>query len=326
MSDQVLLATKNGLRALIRDRRIWREDEIGLDGINVTALDARGGTILAGTTNGIRCTPDGGKTWREASDGLAVRHVRWIAYHPDVAGLVLAGTEPASIFVSRNSGTLWRECPEVSGLRDQFHWMLPYSPEAGCVRGFAFHGSRVYAAVEVGGALVSEDGGESWRLTDGSDGIARFGRPPKWFIHPDVHSIKVHPFSRDLVFAATGGGFYRSLDGGQTWQLLYDCYCRATWVDAQDANHIILGPASGVDSNGRIEESRDGGATWHTASNGLPVPWRNHMVELFAQAEDELFAVLSNGELIVSRCDLPSWEWRRVLPSNVGVNAAASFV
>jgi hypothetical protein len=33
-------------------------------------------------------------------------------------------------------------------------------------------------------------------------------------IHPDVHSITVHRTSSDLVTAATGGGLYRSADGG----------------------------------------------------------------------------------------------------------------
>src|SRR5437588_9052880 len=111
--------------------------------------------------------------------------------------------------------------PEVANLRDQHHWFLPYSPGAGCVRGFAFHGQRVYAAVEVGGALRSDDGGETWRLAEGSDGNPDFDGPPPPFVYPDVHAIYVHPTSADLVFAATGGGFYRSDDGGQTWTCQY---------------------------------------------------------------------------------------------------------
>ena len=114
--------------------------------------------------------------------------------------------------------------------------MLPYSPEAGCVRGFAFHGERAYAAVEVGGVLRSDDGGETWRLAEGSDGNPDLDGPPEPFVYPDVHSIDVHPSSPDLVFAPTGGGFYRSIDGGRTWTLLYDCYCRAAWIDPLDAS------------------------------------------------------------------------------------------
>jgi hypothetical protein len=130
-----------------------------------------------------------------------------MAFSPDNSSLVLAGTEPANIFISRDSGNSWHACPEVAGLRDKFKWSLPYSPEAGCVRDFAFNGSRGYAAVEVGGVLVSDDNGETWRLAEGSDGKPDLEGPPEPLIYPDVHSLEVHPSSPDLVSAPTGGGF-----------------------------------------------------------------------------------------------------------------------
>jgi photosystem II stability/assembly factor-like uncharacterized protein len=246
-----------------------------------------------------------------------------MAYHPEVAKLAFAGTEPASIFISRDSGNSWNECPEVASLRDEHGWFLPYSPEAGCVRGYAFHGERGYAAVEVGGVLRSDDNGASWQLAEGSDGKPSFGRPPEPYIHPDVHSLHVHPSSPDLVDAATGGGFYRSSDGGKTWQLLYDCYCRSVWTDPADPAHLILGPADGVSSNGRIEETRDGGLTWSMASTGLDVPWRRHMVERFTQIDSALFAVLSNGELFWTH--LSDLKWERILQDVKKVNAVTAI-
>jgi photosystem II stability/assembly factor-like uncharacterized protein len=192
------------------------------------------------------------------------------------------------------------------------------------VRGFAFHGSRLYAAVEVGGVLVSNDYGETWELARGSDGNPDLEGPPEPLIYPDVHSIEVHSSSPNLVYAPTGGGFYRSSDGGKTWKLFYDCYCRAVWVDANHSEHLILSPADGVDRNGRIEESRDGGHTWSLASNGLQVPWRRGMVERFFQVDAELFAVLSNGQLLSA--PLASLEWKRILPEIKGVNAITTMM
>jgi photosystem II stability/assembly factor-like uncharacterized protein len=125
------------------------------------------------------------------------------------------------------------------------------------------------------------------------------------------------------VFAPTGGGLYRTRDGGKTWTLLYDCYARAVWLDVDDANHLILGPADGVDSDGRIEESHDGGKTWQVTSDGLQVPWRRHMVERFEQVGDELFAVLSNGELLVA--PLASLQWKHVLTELDDVHAVTSM-
>jgi photosystem II stability/assembly factor-like uncharacterized protein len=322
--SKLILATEQGIIICVRDDDNWKDSLRALKDYSVTSTIAREGVILAGTQDGIFRSDDEGKTWEEISNGLTVRHVRWMAYHPDISDLEFAGTEPANIFVSNNGGESWRACPEVAQLRDQFRWSLPYSPEAGCVRGFAFNGSRVYAAVEVGGVLVSDDSGETWQLARGSDGNPDLEGPPEPFVYPDVHSLEVHPSSLDLVYAPTGGGFYRSNDGGKTWRLSYDCYCRAVWVDPNDPDHLILGPADGVDRNGRIEESRDGGLTWSMASNGLQVPWRRGMVERFFQRDSELFAILSNGQVMIA--PLSNLEWKRLLPSITGVNAMTSML
>jgi photosystem II stability/assembly factor-like uncharacterized protein len=315
---KIILATEEGLVICERDGESWRESTRGLTDHQITSVIAREGVILAGTTRGVFRSDDAGQTWEEASNGLHIRHVRWLAYHPDISDLEFAGTEPAGIFVSHNGGGSWLACPEVAELRDKYKWFLPYSPEAGCVRGFAFHGSNVFAAVEVGGALRSDDYGETWRLTEGSDGNPNLEGPPEPFIYPDVHSIEVHPSTPDLVYAPTGGGFYRSYDRGKTWKLLYVCYCRAVWVDPLDPAHLILSPADGVDRNGRIETSHDGGKSWSMASNGLNVPWGRGMVERFVQANDELVAVLSNGQLLSAT--LSTLAWHHILTEISDVN------
>ncbi len=322
MEPLLLLATENGVVSARRDVDGWRATGRSLDGQRVTSIVARQGVILAGTHAGIFRSDDLGQTWQAASAGLAVPYVRWLAYHPEVSDLEFAGTEPAAIFVSHDGARSWRECREVAQLRNRFGWSLPYSPNAGCVRGFAFHGKRAYAAVEVGGVLRSEDGGETWRLADGSNGKPAMADPPAPFIHSDLHSIIIHPSSPDLVLAPTGNGFYRSLDGGKTWVRLYLCYCRAAWSDPADPQHILLGPADGVDRNGRIEETHDGGRTWQPASGGLSVPWRDYMVERFIQIDHELLAVLSNGQVWGTELAQPG-SWQQVLPDVQGVNALA---
>ena len=320
----MILATAQGVVMCERgEDGGWREISRGLADSRVTTVAANSTSVLAGTTKGLYRSDDSGQTWRAANDGLTQRHLRWLAFHPDDPALAFAGTEPASIFVSRDGGGAWRECPEVGQLRDKHRWFLPYSPRAGCVRGFAVHGARVYAAVEVGGVLRSDDGGQAWRLAGGSDGSPDLEGPPEPLIYPDVHSIHVHPSSADRVFAPTGGGFYRSADGGQTWACLYDCYCRAVWVDPADPAHLVLGPADGVDANGRIEQTRDGGRTWLAASTGLKTPWRKHMVERFTQVGAELLAVLSNGQLLSA--PLATLAWRQILPGVKGIAAAATI-
>lgn len=290
----VLAATRDGL-FMQEEAQSWRR--CGLAGLEVTSVIAREGVILAGTRQGVWRSDDRGENWAAASAGLTSRHVRWLAFHPDVSDLEMAGTEPAGIFLSHDGAQTWRAAPEVPRLRDAHGWFLPYSPEAGCVRGFAVHGRRLYAAVEVGGVLVSDDRGQTWKLADGSDGRPRFSVPAPGMVHPDVHSIEAHPSSPDRVLAVTGGGLFRSEDGGGEWRCLYACYCRAAWWDPRDADHIIFGPADNVDRGGRIEETRDGGRTWRKADVNMHTPWPRHMVERLAVVGPELYAVLSNGEL-----------------------------
>jgi photosystem II stability/assembly factor-like uncharacterized protein len=319
MTDTIYLATHKGVVICQRVSGSWQVVERGLTDHHVACLIAREGVILAGTREGIYRSDDGGKNWRAVNDGLSIPRIRWLAYHPDISDLEFAGTEPAGIFVSRDGGQRWNNRPEVEALRDEHEWMLPYSPEAGCVRGFSFNGSRTYAAVEVGGVLRSDDGGETWGLVQGSSGDPDLGFPPAPYIYPDLHDLAVHPSDPNLVYAATGGGLYRTVDGGATWDYLYDCYCRALWIDPDDPQHIIFGPADQVGAVGRIEESRDGGQTWHLASGGLQVPWPNAMPERMRQVGAELLVVLSDGRLLAA--PLATLDWKYILGEVAGVDA-----
>lgn len=313
---ELLLGTESGLfmSSFTPDGLQTRQQTLA--GNNVTSVIAREGVILAGTADGIYRSDDRGHTWQDASTGLHHRHVRWLAYNPDTSDHEFCGTEPAGIFVSRDGAESWTGRPEVEALRDQYRWFLPYSPEAGCVRDFAFHGKRVYAAVEVGGVLRSGDGGTTWQLAAGSSGEPTFDIPPAPQVFADVHSIAVHPSSADLVFAVTAEGLYRSADGGATWSVSHaGSYCRAAWVDSEDPDHIILGPADTVRAglkNGRIEESHDGGRSWQRISDGLDLPWPDRMVERFLRVGSELFAVTNDGRLYTA--SLEGLYWQRALP------------
>ncbi len=313
--EKLLLATSRGLAICDRVAGGWQLSKRELSESYITSVITSGNLLLAGSQDGIFRSEDRGDSWLPANEGLSIRHFRWLGIHPDDSLRVFAGTEPAGIFLSRDGGLTWAARPEVERLRDAQRWFLPYSPEAGCVRGFAFLGTRAYAAVEVGGVLLSADNGETWALSGGE-------LRSRVSVHPDVHSIAVHPESADFIAAPTGGGFYLSKDGGAAWENLYaDCYCRAMWWGADDPEHMLLGAAEWVDRNGSIVETFDGGLTWQESVKGLVVPWSRHMVERFLQVGDHLLAILSNGELLVA--ELGRLEWWQLLPELQDVNAAA---
>jgi photosystem II stability/assembly factor-like uncharacterized protein len=327
MGPFIYIATAIGLFIVAHSDGQWNIVKHTLKDHSLTSVAVTEGAILAGTRDGIWRSTDNGRTWHESNRNLSIRYVRWMTSLPKPSGTILAGTEPASIFVSNDNGMTWNPKPEVEVLRDRNGWFLPYSSGAGCVRGFATAESgpspaRMYAAVEVGGVLVSDDRGETWRLVEGSDGKPDLNREYETMVHPDVHSIAVHPASTEIVTAATGGGLYRSADGGKSWENLYPCYIRAMWVNPKDPQHIIAGPADGVSRNGRIEVSFDGGRTWKPASEGMNIPWPRHMVERFVQVGDNLFAILSNGKLWSKQ--LNQAKWQRVLHEITRIKAMAA--
>src|SRR5262245_6524933 len=85
----IYLATESGLFVCEKDKE-WGVVRHALTDQLVTSVIAREGVILAGTTNGVFRSDDEGQTWHEASEGLTHRHVRWMAYHPDVSDFEFA--------------------------------------------------------------------------------------------------------------------------------------------------------------------------------------------------------------------------------------------
>lgn len=321
MSHELLiLATDDGVRTGRVGADGRQPQHHGLVGQTVTSVVAPAGALLAGTRDGVWRSADAGATWTAASDGLTQRYVRWLGMHPDVPGRIFAGTEPAALFVTEDGGAQWRECPRPTALRDAHGWWLPYSSGAGCVRGFAFHGARGYAAVEVGGLLRSDDGGLTWELAPGSDGRPTFGAIAAGLVHPDVHSVAVHPSSADHVVTPTGGGLYRSTDGGARWEQVTGGYVRAVWLDPDDAGRMVAGSADNSSGrNGDIRLTEDGGRRWRSVAHGLPTPWSRCMVERFHAAGPTLLAVLSDGRLLSAT--IGEWQWQRLAPDAGRINA-----
>ena len=96
MDTTLIVATGHGIFTYERNEHDWRVRARGLDGQNVTSAIAREGVILAGTTNGVFRSDDYGEKWHAGSSGLNTRHVRWMAFHPDLPDDEFVGTEPCT--------------------------------------------------------------------------------------------------------------------------------------------------------------------------------------------------------------------------------------
>lgn len=303
----LLLGTEDGVRLIRRNGDGWDVVAGGLNGQKVwtVAIQPRQPLVfLAGTYGGgLYRSEDSGKTWQLSGDGLKYGHIRSIAFDPRDSRTVYVGTEPAAMFRSDDNGHTWRELEAIQHLPGASGWFLPYSPRRGAIRSIVVVPSAtetVYGGIEQGGVILSRDGGSSWQLLGG--------------VHADIHRLVLSSANSARVFAATGGGLYRSDDGGRTWMRLIRDYTRAVWQDAENADRIWAGPAQRVGGLGTILRSDDGGTTWQEAAAGLATPMED-MVEIFAGPIDRsLLAVTSGGRLLRAELDRPSWAELLPLP------------
>lgn len=108
--EVLLIATDDGLVISEMDGLSWRKS---LAGVPVTSVIAREGVILAGTNDGVWRSDDLGKSWYASSKGLTDRRIRWLAFHPHVSDLELAGTASEGVFISRDGAATWRPLSET---------------------------------------------------------------------------------------------------------------------------------------------------------------------------------------------------------------------
>ncbi len=161
--------------------------------------------LYAGATDGggVRKSLDGGRTWKPSNAGLASLHVTAIAVDPVNPDTLYAATA-RGVFVSVDGGGAWAAHNE--GLSDVRIFALAINPRSpGTVYAGGF-GGRVYTTLDQGGhwtemrvgppvyrvtALLADSGGSS---------------------DPSLEN------QRPALYAGTsGGGAFRSEDGGATW-------------------------------------------------------------------------------------------------------------
>lgn len=305
------LGTKEGLTTLEAAGATWHVKATSLEGHDIWTLAHRPDTaqvVFAGSYGrGLYRSLDGGSSWQKVGAGATLDYVRALAFAPDEPEHVLVGTEPANVYRSSDGGKTWLDL-RIRSLPGAEDWFLPYSPRGGAVRSLTIHPqepSRIYGGLEQGGVLISKNGGKSWSIT--ADGV-----------HPDVHSLCMHPDDPRFLMAATGGGVYRSLDGGKSWKYLLEGYTRAVLVHPQEPELVLACPAERVGHGGRVLVSHDGGMRWQEAAGGLETPMAD-MVEAFMPFPAGVFAVRSNGEVLKS--SLTKLSWRPVAPEVTSARA-----
>jgi photosystem II stability/assembly factor-like uncharacterized protein len=219
---RLFVATASGISVLERDApgQAWHLAETTLAGVHVMtlAIVAGGAGLLAGTHgDGIFFSAADGKRWESRNEGMSSKDVYSLAAIEQDGGVTLyAGTQPASLFRSRDLGRNWVELPALRQVPSAKNWTFPAPPHLAHTKMMVFDPrdpNTFYVAIEQGALLLTRDGGASWRE------LNSYSRPDDKFLC-DVHQVLLLPSMPETLFMSTGVGLYKSLDAGEIWERL----------------------------------------------------------------------------------------------------------
>ncbi|MFZ5877291.1 MAG: di-heme oxidoredictase family protein [Nitrospirota bacterium] len=222
------------------------------------AIDPRSPRIVwtAGANGwGIRRSTDGGRAWQAMTDDLRLLQATTVAVNPSRSEVIYAGS-PYGVFRSPDNGATWTTA--TAGMSDPRVFALAVTPRSPDV---------VYAGGFGGRVFRSTDGGTSWRETRLGADVYRVTALAVDAGESSVPALDNRPTA--LYAGTSGGGVFRSDDGGNTWSALAglpDPTVYAAALDPRVPTTIYVGTPTGV------YRSLDRGGQWTSAGLGPALP------------------------------------------------------
>ena len=189
-----------------------------------------------GAGSGIWTTTDGAKTWTKLTgNGLPD--------NPIIGriGMDISRSNPnvimASIEVGPSGGT-------GAGVNEDGTLTVPGQGRGG---GGGRGGQEPPPDPKKSGIWRSDDGGKNWKFLSNSG--------DRWMYYSQM---RIDPSNPQIAYQG-GAPFFKTLDGGKTWQQVRGVGHsdhHAIWIDPRDGNHILLG------NDGGLDVTYDQGETW----------------------------------------------------------------
>ncbi len=280
----------------------------------------------AGDFGGILLSEDGGEHWS-----------RKLRFSGSFTALTIAPTSPPTVYVSGGDGifastdlgTTWRQLTPIFDIGRAVD--LDVDPEdpsilyasAGYSGGFwkstdaGAHWTfstnfTPYRTLALSGALLSSglylgrstDGGESWRLV----GL------PTWGEVDVLEADRAAPDGAWVSVRGGGGGFFHTLDGGQTWTRGGRQGLRASNIQAFSFDPFRPGTVYAATPEEKLQRSVDGGASWSRLSTVLEA----RSLAADPKRSGTLYAGTPRG---VSVSHDRGLTWKRVLLEETGIDA-----
>ncbi|MCB0270637.1 MAG: hypothetical protein KDH95_20945, partial [Calditrichaeota bacterium] len=177
------------------------------------------------TGHGIYRTTNGGANWTKITSGVPsafAGKVQLDVYPSPFGTQFLASIGNGFSTTSGNASWLCKSSDngqtwQIMSTQDYSQWQGWYSHDA------AFNpsdfneitavGIEVYQSTNGGSTLQQKSSGNAF------GGVIPPGSPEgaPTYVHADIHDIKYHPTNPEIIYFATDGGVFRSIDGGSTF-------------------------------------------------------------------------------------------------------------
>lgn len=261
------VATFSGWYRFVQDGKEFKQTKRDLTYWTLTCMSidpANPQKIYAGSEHsGLFYSENGGARWQRAEPNTP-KMMLFSALALD--GGVMVGTIPSAVYRSKNGG--WEE---LAGVRiHSAEANFPPSPELQSRARYLTYDplapQRLYAGIEVGGMLVSDDRGDNWRPAN------------KGLTDMDIHEILASAANPGMVYLACGEACFRSTDRAAHWENISPkTHDYGTAVAEDKSGVVYVGCAMGRPNTWLREEgahaavfrSGDKGATWEKLTDNL---------------------------------------------------------
>ncbi len=267
--------------------------------------------VFAGTQRGVYKSLDRGDTWQRAN--LPEGRVVWsFKFHPHRPDVMFLGTEGSDVYKSEDGGDNWEY---LSTIQSPDAVQMSFSTR---ILGIAIESAdsdHMFAALEVGGAAASTDGGRTWKITNKNfDGDVDL---------MDLHGVAIGESDRS-VFISNRTGVWRSRDRGDNWENLnFDQfssiqYSRGVEAAPNDPNtlYACVGLNFGSEEGG-VLRSTDGGDTWHRFDKGVEPLSTTFGVAVNDQDPQQVYFCTRKGQVFGTLDGGNSWK-EHALPETAG--------
>jgi photosystem II stability/assembly factor-like uncharacterized protein len=274
--------------------------------------------VFVGTQRGVYRSQDSGDRWQRMH--LPEGRIVWsLAFHPQNPQIMFLGTEGSDVYRSDDGGESWQY---LSTIVNPDAVQMAFATR---ILGLAIEPAdpnRIYAALEVGGAARSADGGNSWALVN------------RQFLGNvdlmDLHGVALGSPRADTLFIANRVGVWRSQDRGERWENLHlekfspICYSRGVQVALNDPNtlYACVGRNFGSEEGG-VLRSTDLGETWDRFDRGVTVGSTTFGVAINARHPEQVYFCTRRGQVFGTHDGGASWQEDRLPESADNVISVA---